>query len=313
MLEFERLEKVYRPGMFRKPVHALRGLDLAVRRGEIHGLVGPNGAGKSTAFKILLGLLRPTGGSGRLLGRPLGDREARRRLGFLPELPSYYPHLTVGELLSLARALSGVFPDVPADMRLLEELGLGALAGRPVRRLSKGQLQRVGLAQAMVHEPELLVLDEPMSGLDPVGRALVKDRLRSERERGRTVLFSSHVLADVEALADTVSLVAGGRRLEEGRPSELLAAAAGEVMIEGTGRLPEDALQGMPEGSRCEARAEGWLLVLPRPEPFQVDACLRRVLRGGGRIARVETAREHLESFFVRRLAQEGERTCASG
>jgi ABC-2 type transport system ATP-binding protein len=313
ILEFEKLEKIYRPGMFRQPVHALRGLDLTVRRGEIHGLVGPNGAGKSTVFKILLGLLRPTGGSGRLLGRPLGDREARRQLGFLPELPSYYPHLTVGELLGLARALSGVLPDARADLRLLEELGLGVLATRPVRRLSKGQLQRVGLAQALVHEPELLVLDEPMSGLDPIGRALVKDRLRAERERGRTVLLSSHVLADVEALADTVSLVAWGRLIEEGPPAELLAAAAGEVVIEGAGPLPEDALQGMPDGSRREAVPEGWLLVLRRPESFQVDACLRRVLHGGGRISRVETAREDLESFFVRRLIQEGERACANG
>ena len=313
MLEFEKLEKTYRPGMFRKPVHALCGLDLAVRRGEIHGLVGPNGAGKSTAFKILLGLLRPTGGGGHLFGRPLGERGARHRLGFLPELPSYYPHLTVAELLSLARALSGVYPDAKADARLLDELGLGALAARPVRRLSKGQLQRVGLAQALVHEPELLVLDEPMSGLDPIGRALVKDRLRSERDRGRTVLLSSHVLADVEALADTVSLMAGGKRIEEGRPSELLTAATGEVRIEGAGPVPEDALRGMPEGSRRETGAEGWILVLPRPEPFQVDACLRRVLRGGGRIARVETAREDLESFFVRRLTQDRESTCASG
>lgn len=312
ILEFARLEKTYRPGMFRPPVSALRGLDLAVHRGEIHGLVGPNGAGKSTAFKILLGLLRPTRGGGHLFGRPLGDREARGRLGFLPELPSYYPHLTVAELLKLACSLSGVRSDARASARLLDELGLGALAARPVRRLSKGQLQRVGLAQALVHEPELLVLDEPMSGLDPIGRALVKARLRTERDRGRTVLLSSHVLADVEALADTVSLVAGGRRIEEGRPSEMLAAAAGEVTIEGAGPLPDDPLQGMPAGSRCETGMEGWLLLLPRPEPFQLDACLRRVLRGGGRIVRVETAREDLESFFVRRVAQEEDRTCAN-
>ncbi len=312
ILAFEGLTKVYRPGMFRPPVPALRGLDLTVRRGEIHGLVGPNGAGKSTAFKILLGLLRPSGGRGHLFGRPLGDRETRRRLGFLPELPSYYPHLTVRELLQLARALSGVPRDSGADVRLLDRLGLEPLADRPVRRLSKGQLQRVGLAQALVHEPEFLVLDEPMSGLDPLGRALVKERLRAERAAGRTVLLSSHVLADVEALADTVTLIAGGRRLEEGRPAELLAAAAAEVAIEGAGPVPDALLRGMPDGSRCEAGPDAWRIVLVRPEPLQLDACLRRVMQAGGRISRVETGREDLESFFVRRVNQERERPCAN-
>lgn len=308
----ERLEKTYRPGLFRRPVHALRGLDLSVRRGEIHGLVGPNGAGKTTAFKILLGLLRPTGGCGHLLGRPLGDREGRRRLGFLPELPAYYPHLRVGELLRFARSLSGRPPDTEADRSLLDELGLGALDSRPLRRLSKGQLQRVGLAQALVHDPELLILDEPMSGLDPLGRALVKRRLCAERRNGRTILLSSHVLADVEALADTVSLLAQGRLLVEGRPHELLTGAASAVTIEGTGALPPDLLDGLPPGSTSGAQDEGWILRLPAPEEFQVDACLRRILRAGGRISRIETEREDLESFFLRRLDEAGGRTWAS-
>lgn len=311
LLELEDLQKVYRPGLFRRPVQALSGLDLSVCRGEIHGLVGPNGAGKSTAFKIVLGLLRPSGGRGRLFDRPLGDRAARARLGFLPELPAYYPHLTVLELLRFARELSGVRPDPAADRTTLEELGLGAAGRRPLRRLSKGQVQRVGLAQALLHRPELLILDEPMSGLDPLGRALVKDRLRVERQRGTTVLFSSHVLADVEALADTISLISGGRLLVEGRPQELLSEAAGEVTIEGTGPLAADLLQGMPEGSTRRDDGAGWIVSLPRPAEHQLDACVKRIVRDGGRIQKIETAREDLETFFVRRLEEEGARACS--
>ena len=311
VLELEDLQKVYRPGLFRRPVQALCGLDLAVRRGEIHGLVGPNGAGKSTAFKIVLGLLRPSGRRGRLFDRPLGDRAARARLGFLPELPAYYPHLTVLELLRFARDLSGVGPDPAADRAVLEELGLGGCVRRPLRRLSKGQVQRVGLAQALLHRPELLILDEPMSGLDPLGRALVKNRLRAERERGTTVLFSSHVLADVEALADTISLISRGRLLVEGRPHELLTDAAGDVTIEGSGPLSDDLLQGMPDGSTRAGHDEGWSLSLAHPADHQLDACVKRILRDGGRISRIETEREDLESFFVRRLEEEEWRACS--
>ncbi len=300
VLELESLEKVYRPGLFRKQVAALRGLDLTVRRGETYGFVGPNGAGKTTTFKIVLGLLRPTGGQGCLLGHPLGSPHGRRRLGFLPELPAYYRHLTVAELLRFGRSLSGVAMDAAADRALLERLNLGSMMDRPIGRLSKGQLQRVGLAQALVHEPEFLILDEPMSGLDPLGRALVKDLLRSERERGKTVLLSSHVLSDVESLADTVGLLLDGRLVREGSPGELLEDSVRSVRIAGTGALPEDLLAGMPDGSVLSGTPEGWTLDLASPGELQIDACLRRIMKHGGRIRNVEVLREDLEAVFVR-------------
>jgi ABC-2 type transport system ATP-binding protein len=303
VLQLEGLEKTYRPGLFQRTVCALRGLSLAVRPGEIYGLVGPNGAGKTTTFKILLGLARPTGGGGSLFGLPLGHREARRRIGFLPELPSYYPHLTVREMLHLARALSGMSRNETADAKLFGELGLAELRDRPIRRLSKGQIQRVGLAQALVHYPELLILDEPMSGLDPFGRALVKDRLLRERQAGRAILLSSHVLADVEALADTVGLIAGGRLAVEGGPRELLCGAATAVTIEGSGPLEEEALRGIPGASLSRQVDEEWTVRLPSPQSFQVDGVILRILRGGGTIQRVETEREDLERFFLRRMA----------
>lgn len=305
VLELEDVAKTYRPGFFRRPVPALRGLSLRLPRGEIYGLVGPNGAGKSTAFKIILGLLRPGSGRGTLLGRPIGNREARRSLGFLPELPAYHPHLSVAEILRFARALSGVEPNSRADATLLEELGLASLADRPVRKLSKGQLQRVGLAQALVHGPDLLILDEPMSGLDPLGRGLVKDRLLKEQEAGTSILLSSHVLSDVEALADTVGILHEGRLLVQGAPQSILSPDAVEVVIEGSGGLPEDLLRGLPEGSTRTGDCDAWTVRLVRPEGRQVDACLRRMLQGGGRIRGVETRREDLERFFIRRMGEE--------
>jgi ABC-2 type transport system ATP-binding protein len=303
VLQFEGLEKIYRPGLFQRTIAALRGLTFAVRPGEIYGLVGPNGAGKTTAFKVLLGLARPSGGGGSIFGLPFGHREARRRIGFLPELPSYYPHLTVREMLHLARALSGMSRNETADAKLFGELGLSELRDRPIRRLSKGQIQRVGLAQALVHYPELLILDEPMSGLDPFGRALVRDRLLRERQAGRAILLSSHVLADVEALADTVGLIAGGRLVVEGGPRELLDRAATAVTIEGSGTMADEVLLGIPGVSLCRRADAEWTVRLPNPQQFQIDALILRILRGGGTVQRIETEREDLEGFFLRRMA----------
>ena len=300
----EGVEKTYRPGLLQRRVRVLNGLSLSVRRGECYGFLGVNGVGKTTTFKILLGLLRADGGHGTLLGAPLGDRQARRRLGFLPELPAYYPHLTGREVLRFARDLSGVPRDDAADARLLEELGVGAAYQRRIKRLSKGQLQRVGLAQCLVHEPELLILDEPMSGLDPVARGLVKERLRRERAAGRTLLLSTHVLADVENLVDRVGLLSNGRLTLEEEAELLLAASVREVVITGEGALPADLLHGI-EGEQRALPAGGWSIALQDPGPLQVDGCLRQILRAGATIHGLETKRDDLESVFLERLRKQ--------
>jgi ABC-2 type transport system ATP-binding protein len=304
IVTLEGVEKTYRPGLLQHRVCALSGLTLSVRRGECYGFLGVNGAGKTTTFKILLGLLRVDAGTGSLFGAPLGDRPARRKLGFLPELPAYYPHLTGGEVLRFARDLSGVPRDDRADACLLEELGIGAAYERRVRRLSKGQLQRVGLAQCLVHEPELLILDEPMSGLDPIARGLVKERLRRERACGRTLLLSTHVLADVETLVDRVGLLSGGRLVFEEEADLLLAASVREVVITGEGPLPEDLLRGT-SGTKRSLSSEGWAVSLQDPGPLEVDGCLRRILRSGATIHGLETKRDDLESVFVERLRKD--------
>lgn len=301
ILSLEGVEKTYRPGLLQSRVRVLSGLTLSVRRGECYGFLGVNGAGKTTTFKILLGLLRVDAGTGSLFGLPLGDRHARRKLGFLPELPSYYPHLTGCEVLRFARDLSGVPRDDRADARLLEELGIGAAYERRIRRLSKGQLQRVGLAQCLVHEPELLILDEPMSGLDPIARGLVKERLRRECASGRTLLLSTHVLADVETLVDRVGLLSGGRLVLEEEADLLLAASVREVVITGEGPLPGDLLRET-SGTKRSLSSEGWAVSLQDPGPLEVDGCLRRILRSGATIHGLETKRDDLESVFVQRL-----------
>jgi ABC-2 type transport system ATP-binding protein len=207
------LRKTYRTGFLGRRVDALRDVTFAVGRGEICGLLGHNGAGKTTTLKAILDLVRPDAGTIELLGRDHHDRRARARVGYLPENPYFYDYLTAHELLDLYARLS----DVPARERrrradtALAMAGLDAPRGVPLRKFSKGMLQRVGLAQALLHDPELLILDEPMSGLDPLGRKEVRDLLGDLRARGRTILLSSHIVPDLEALADSVVILARGR------------------------------------------------------------------------------------------------------
>jgi ABC-2 type transport system ATP-binding protein len=297
-IRLEELQKTYSPGLGRRRTSALRGLSLRVRPGEVYALIGPNGAGKTTTFRILLGLLRPDAGEGSILGFPLGHPEALRRLGFLPESPCFYPYLRVREFLCFAGRLSGVAEPGAAADRVLQEFGLEALRDRPLRRLSKGQVQRVGIAQAALHEPALLILDEPMSGLDPMGRAEVKEWIRALRAGGRTVVLASHVLADVEALADRVGLLREGALIAEGATEDLLGAGGTEVEIEFEfNGDPKVLLDGLD--ASLERRVGLWAALLAGGREMEVSALLARILSHGGSVRSVERRRASLEGFYL--------------
>src|SRR4051794_12586452 len=220
------LTKDYAVGFWRKrPYRALDRLSLEVGAGEVFGFLGPNGAGKTTTLKLLMRLVFPTSGRAEILGKPAGDLDVRRRIGYLPEHPYFYDYLTAEELLSY---FAGLFGMAGQDRKrrvnvLLDEVGIGAERRLQLRKFSKGMLQRVGIAQALLNEPELVILDEPMSGLDPLGRRDVRALILRLRDRGCTVFFSSHVLSDAEALCSRVAILAKGRLVTAGRLTEMLA------------------------------------------------------------------------------------------
>ncbi len=220
------------PWTLRRTV-GLDALDLEIARGEVIGLLGPNGAGKTTTLKLLTGLIKPSSGRAWLMGVPIEETRSRRRLGFLPEQPYFYDYLSGREYLELAGGLSGL-PAAEATRRARHWLGRVGLGDRPelrLRKYSKGMLQRLGLAAALVHEPDLLILDEPMSGLDPFGRRDVRELILEQRARGTTVLFSSHIIPDVEALCDRVAIVLRGRLHRFGTPAEMARESVRRVTI----------------------------------------------------------------------------------
>src|SRR6187397_660037 len=220
------LTKDFAVGFWRKrPYRALDRLTLDVEAGEVFGFLGPNGAGKTTTLKLLMQLVFPSSGRAEILGRPLGDVAVKRRIGFLPENPYFYDYLTAEELLTYFASLFGYrgAERRARASRLLDEVGIGAERKLQLRKFSKGMLQRVGIAQALINEPELVIFDEPMSGLDPLGRRDVRALILSLRDKGVTVFFSSHVLSDAEALCSRVAILAKGRLVTTGRLSDMLA------------------------------------------------------------------------------------------
>src|SRR5436190_1885059 len=218
------LSKDYHVGFWRpRPYRALDRLSIEVAHGDVFGFLGPNGAGKTTTLKLLMQLVFPTSGTAEILGRPAGDVAVRRRIGYLPENPYFHDHLTAEELLDyygrLFRIPAG--DRRPRIARTLDRLGIGAERRLQLRKFSKGMLQRVGLAQALLNDPEVIFLDEPMSGLDPLGRRDVRALMLELRDQGRTIFFSSHILSDAEALCSRVAVVASGRLAAQGRLAEL--------------------------------------------------------------------------------------------
>ncbi len=304
----ERLTKTFTPMWpWQKASTVLTDVSLRVRQGEIFGFLGHNGAGKTTTMKILLGLLRATSGKVELLGAPAGEVDAHARIGYLPESPYFYDYLTAEEFLTfygkLAKLSAGFIRSrVP---ELLKRVGLDEARHRQLRKFSKGMLQRIGLAQAMVHDPELIILDEPMSGLDPMGRKEVRDLILSLRDQGKTVFFSTHILSDVEMICDSVGILARGRMLSQGRVEDLVGehgAHSIEVVCDGVvgDEVPivkQCALRILQKGSRC-------LIMLPGQEVL--EEVLSAVRNAKGRLVSVVPNRGSLEEVFVEQSVQRG-------
>ncbi|MFN8091506.1 MAG: ABC transporter ATP-binding protein [Vicinamibacteria bacterium] len=292
--------KSYRTGHViqgRRP--ALQDLTLQVRRGEILGYVGPNGSGKTTTLKLLIGLLRPDSGEAFVLGEPAASRAWRFRAGYLPEHPYLYDYLTPAEYLDYVGRLFGFGAARRRERsrELLELVGLERSANVPMRKFSKGMVQRVGLAQALVNDPELLILDEPMSGLDPIGRRLVRQIIVDQHRAGKTVLFSTHILGDAETLCDRVAVLRGGRLLKVGPLGELLRLDVDhmEVFVAGLGD-EAGALPGVEKAERVGER------VRLQVREADLGRAITAVESAGGRVLAVQPVRQTLEDYFMREM-----------
>jgi ABC-2 type transport system ATP-binding protein len=300
------LTKDFRVGFWRpRPYRALERLTLEVRAGETFGFLGPNGAGKTTTLKLLMQLVFPTAGRAEIMGRPLGDLAVKRRIGYLPENPYFYDYLTAEELLTYFAALFGYRASERAHRagRLLDEVGIGAERRLPLRKFSKGMLQRVGIAQALVNDPELVILDEPMSGLDPLGRRDVRALILRLRDRGCTVFFSSHVLSDAEALCSRVGILARGRLVASGDLSEMLAFRAGgwEMVVAGIDEAVARTLE--PSVRRVVRIGQGrYLFDLPLDPP--PERLLGELTGLGAHLVSLNPIRPTLEDFFVEKVSE---------
>lgn len=307
IIRVERLSKEFRQGFFMRRVRAVKDISFQVERGDIFGFLGPNGAGKTTTIKMLTGLIRPSSGSAQLFGEAVPSRRALARIGFLPENPYVYPYLTPTEFVTLCGRLSGLSGRAVRDRvrQVLEQVGVAYAADRPVRRLSKGMLQRTGLAAALVADPELLILDEPMSGLDPVGRKEVRDLILDERRRGRTIFFSTHILNDVETLCDRVAILRKGEVVVSGRISELLRRDARRTEITLSGDYAELARSFEAEGLKL--KEVGGMLVVLIEGADGVAQLLERALAAKLAVEQVVSRHETLEDLFVREAIASGE------
>jgi ABC-2 type transport system ATP-binding protein len=305
VIEVQDLRKVYRTPFRRRKVQALSGISFEVRRGEIFGFLGPNGAGKTTTIRVLMGLIAATGGTAKIFGHRIPSRQARMRLGFLPEQPYFYDYLTVGELLDLTGRLFGLDGATRKKRaaQLIDRVGLGRARDQNLKKFSKGMMQRAGLAQALMNDPDLVVLDEPMSGLDPIGRKEVRDLIVELHDQGKTVFFSSHILTDVEAVADRVAIVARGQIRAQGAPTELV-----QQTILGTDvvlRVPDadgDQLATALAGRARSVRRSAGEVILSIAPDQDIDDLLAAARGAGGRVVAVTPRHETLEDLFLRQI-----------
>jgi ABC-2 type transport system ATP-binding protein len=300
LIRVEGLGKVFRHGFWLKRVEAVKGVSFEVPRGDIFGFLGPNGAGKTTTIKMLTGLIRATSGRASVFGEPIPSAKAMKNVGFMPENPYVYPFLTPTEFVEMCGRLSGLSGRVVRDRtrQVLEQVGILYAADRPVRRLSKGMLQRTGLAAALVADPELLILDEPMSGLDPVGRKEVRDLIIDERRAGRTIFFSTHILSDVETLCDRVTILRKGEVVVSGRLGDLLRAEVQRTDVV-LAAASEELEQTLAEAGHVTRRV-GERLVVEIEGKSRVNEVLSAVLSQAAEVVEVTPRHETLEDLFVR-------------
>jgi ABC-2 type transport system ATP-binding protein len=300
IIEIRNLTKDFRVGFWKnKPVRALDDLCLEVRKGDVFGFLGPNGAGKTTTLKLLMNLLRATAGSASILGEPVESVSMRRRIGYLPENPYFYDYLTPDELLTYVGSLFGIRqPALGRKVRgLLEKVGLAESARLQLRKFSKGMVQRIGIAQAIINDPEVVFLDEPMSGLDPLGRREVREVIVSLKDQGVTVFFSSHILPDVEALCDRVAILRKGKLQAVGALEEILRMKieAHEIILARVKPEDKERLRSMSEalevlGDRLHLRAS---------TPAQIQQILTRALANHAELISVNPIRPSLEDYFL--------------
>jgi ABC-2 type transport system ATP-binding protein len=306
-LATDELTKDYAVGFWRKrPYRALDRLTLDVEAGEVFGFLGPNGAGKTTTLKLLMRLVFPTSGRAELLGRPLGDLSVKRRIGYLQENPYFYDHLTAEELLHYFAALFGYssIERRARTRRLLDEVGVGAERRLQLRKFSKGMLQRVGIAQALINDPELVIFDEPMSGLDPLGRRDVRAMILRLRDRGCTVFFSSHVLSDAETLCSRVAILAKGRLVTTGRLTEILAfqAHGWELVVSD---VPDALVAMLQSRARRVVRISEGRHALELPLDPPPERLVAELGAAGAKLVSLNPLRETLEDFFVQQVTSE--------
>jgi ABC-2 type transport system ATP-binding protein len=299
-IEILGLEKTYTVGFWKKkPKTALRPLHLQVEEGEIFGFLGPNGAGKTTTLKLLMGLVFPTSGSARILGMEVNDPRMKAQIGFLPEQPYFYDYLTARELLEYYGRLSGLA--APERSRkvseVLERVGLPDAAGTQLRKFSKGMLQRVGIAQAILHDPKVVFFDEPMSGLDPMGRREVRDLMEQLKHEGKTVFFSTHILSDAEALCDRVAIIHRGELRGIGAIADLTSSVHGKVELVWQGRAVPQSFIIL----RAECHVTGDTVRAVVSENRQ-EAAMEVLRREGLQLISLTPVRMSLEDYFVQQL-----------
>jgi ABC-2 type transport system ATP-binding protein len=299
-IEILGLEKTYSVGFWRKrPKRALHPLHLTVEDGEIFGFLGPNGAGKTTTLKLLMGLVFPTAGSARILGREWTDPRVKAQIGFLPEQPYFYDYLTAHELLEYYGQLSGV----PAKQRkqrveqVLQQVGLRDVQGVQLRKFSKGMLQRVGIGQAILHDPKLVFFDEPMSGLDPMGRREVRDLMVQLKREGKTVFFSTHILSDAETLCDRVAIIHKGELRGVGAVEDLTSSVQGKVEVIWHGTQVPATLKAA--GAECHVTGDRVRAII---DENQQDAVIDALRRERLRLIAITPVRTSLEAYFVEKL-----------